>query len=78
MRRQFLFELPDLGADGRLRAVTRLRGLRKAFEANNFQKRVELIEIHGYTPTCRPDRDNVVLIVARRGGAATWLPTYRV
>jgi hypothetical protein len=35
-----------LGADGRLRAVARLRGFGKALQPDNFEKRVELVEIH--------------------------------
>jgi hypothetical protein len=35
-----MFELTDLGADGWLGAVTRLRGFRKALEADDFEKRV--------------------------------------
>src|SRR5262249_42273303 len=39
-------ELADLGANGRLRAVTRLRGLGKALEPDDFEERVKLIEVH--------------------------------
>src|SRR5579859_2625356 len=43
---QLLLELPDLGADGRLRAVARLRGFGKTLQPNDLEERVELIKIH--------------------------------
>src|SRR5205823_1513959 len=43
---QLLFQLPDLGTDGRLSPVARLGGLRETFQPDDFQKRVKLIEIH--------------------------------
>ena len=46
---QFVFELADLRADGRLRAITGLRGLREALQADDFEKRVELVKIHTLT-----------------------------
>ena len=46
---QLLLELAHLRADGRLRAITRLRRFRKTFQADNLKKRVQLIEIH-WTP----------------------------
>ena len=66
---QLLLELADLRADGRLRAVTRLRGLGKALQPDDLEKRVELVEIHNMPglaprPSCpvknlnRRDRNN--------------------
>jgi hypothetical protein len=43
-----MLKLADLRADRGLCAVTRLRGLRKALQADDFQKCMELIEIHRY------------------------------
>ena len=43
---QLLLELADLRADGRLGPVAGLRGLRKALQADDFEERVELVEIH--------------------------------
>ena len=43
---QLLFELADLGADGRLGAVAGLRGFREAFQPHDFEERVELVKIH--------------------------------
>ena len=43
---QFLFQLADLRADGRLRPVTGLRSLGEALQPNDLEKRMELIEIH--------------------------------
>ena len=43
---EFLLELPHLGANRRLRAIAGLRGLGKALQADNFEKCVELVEIH--------------------------------
>jgi hypothetical protein len=43
---QLLFELSNLGANRRLRAIARLRGLRETLQPHNLQERVELIQIH--------------------------------
>ena len=43
---QFVFQLPDLGADGGLRAITRLRSFGEALQPDDLEKRVELIKIH--------------------------------
>ena len=49
---QLLLQLPDLGADGGLRAVAGLRRFGEALQPNDLKKRVELVEIHRR----RPDR----------------------
>src|SRR5262249_41494179 len=54
-RVQLLFELADLGADGRLGAIARLRCLREAFEAHDLEKGVQLVEVHS-TGTLSPYR----------------------
>ncbi len=43
---QLLLELANLRADRRLRAVTRLRRFGETLQADNFEKRVQLIQIH--------------------------------
>ena len=43
---QLVFQLADLGADRRLRAVTGLRGFRETLQPDDFQESVDLIEIH--------------------------------
>ena len=43
--------LPHLGADGRLRTVARLRGFGKTLQPDDFEKRVELVEIHIPAPS---------------------------
>ncbi len=43
---QLVFQLADLGADGGLRAVTRLRSLGETLQADDFEERVQLIKIH--------------------------------
>jgi hypothetical protein len=44
---EVLFELADLGANGGLCAETGLCGLGEALEADNFEERVKLVEVHG-------------------------------
>ena len=44
---EFLLELPHLGADGRLGTIAGLRSFGKAFEPDDLQKGVKLVEIHG-------------------------------
>ena len=44
---EFQLQLPNLGADGWLRAVTGLRRLGKTLETDDLKKRVKLIKIHG-------------------------------
>jgi hypothetical protein len=46
-RIQFGFQLPHLRAYSGLRPKTRLRSLREALQADNFEERMELIQIHG-------------------------------
>jgi hypothetical protein len=43
---ELLLKLADLGADGGLGAETRLGGLGKTLQSNDFQESVELIEVH--------------------------------
>ena len=50
-RSQFLFQLPYLRADRRLRAVTGLGGFGEALQPDDLQERMELIEIHNL-PEC--------------------------
>jgi hypothetical protein len=45
-RVQLVFQLAHLGADSRLRAITRLSSLRETFQSNDLKKSVELVEIH--------------------------------
>ena len=45
-----VLELANLCTDSGLRTITRLSGLREALQANNFEKCVDLIEIHGTRP----------------------------
>ncbi len=61
---QFVFELADLGADGWLRPITGLRGLREALKADDLEKRVELVKIHTLTAlvTGREDGGRTVLV----------------
>src|ERR1035437_3044239 len=55
VRTQFLFQLPHLRADGRLRPVTGLGGFRETLQPDDLQERVELIEIHNLpNPPKRP------------------------
>src|SRR5215469_2886135 len=46
LRANLLLKLADLSANRRLRPVTRLCGLGKALQPDDFQKSMELIEIH--------------------------------
>jgi len=48
---QFLLQLPHLRTDGRLGTVTGLGGFGETLQPDNFQERVELIEIHNL-PEC--------------------------
>jgi hypothetical protein len=43
---ELLFQLAHLGADGRLRAVAGLGGFREAFQPDDFEECVQLIEVH--------------------------------
>jgi hypothetical protein len=43
---QFLFQLPHLCADGRLRPVTRLRRFGEALQLDDFEESAKLVEIH--------------------------------
>ena len=43
---EFLFDLANLRADGRLRAVAGLGSLREAFQPDDFEERVKLVEVH--------------------------------
>ena len=43
---QFLFELPHLSADRRLRAIAGLSGFGEAFQSDDLEKCMELVEIH--------------------------------
>ena len=57
-RVQFLFELAHLRAHRRLGAEAGLRGLRKALQAHDFEKRMELIEVHGSCAVTRMFHSN--------------------
>jgi len=55
---ELLFELPHLCTDSRLGTITRLRRFRKAFQADYFKERMQLIEIHwGTRKIARLDRE---------------------
>jgi hypothetical protein len=49
-----VFQLADLSADGRLRTITRLRSLGEAHQADDLEKRVELVKIHTASPLRLP------------------------
>jgi hypothetical protein len=51
---ELLLELPYLRADGRLRAVARLGGFREAFQPDDFEERVQLVEVHALRPPVAP------------------------
>jgi len=58
-----MFELPDLCADGRLRAVTGLRSLGEALQADDLEKRVELVKIHTLPPLSRGEMTRVARLM---------------
>ena len=77
---QFLLELAHLGADGRLRAVARLRGFGEALQPDDFEKRVELIEIHNPGPpdTRAPLRGAYPVKIMNRRDRNNEFPSHRL
>ena len=43
---EFVFQLADLRADGRLRAIAGLRSLGKALQTDDFEECMKLVEVH--------------------------------
>jgi hypothetical protein len=58
-----VFQLPDLSTDGWLRAITRLRSFGKALQADDLEKRVELVKIHTLPPFSLGETTRVALSI---------------
>src|SRR5262249_60841789 len=69
-RIKLLLELADLRADGRLRTETRLRGFGKALQPDDFQKRMQLVQVHSRAQ--RSDRRAGPRLPACRGIATDY------